>query len=532
MNIIRKLMFEIRHMEVKKDYGLLQKFIDVNIDEITKLNDDELQLLIKYLMYATNGANFHWMNNKKVRNNKRLKNYIFEIAMKEDLYKVSSISYADVIYNLDIYTFPNDFCRYFLEKDLSSMDILLIASIMYNIDKNAYKEIMEKYKDTKYNPLEIDFQVSLIIDLKNYDFIKENKDLIFSLFQKEQLIELYRNIKDNTECRELLEEYIIDNLDKVINLKMSQVDSLLYEIKQGTKIYKALIKYLKDNMELIIKNQSDSLDLFDLKKTYETDDELKPLIRDYFDKNKNEIIDRMYKHITYLFIQYEDNQSEYNEERKTVKEILRLIIEELCEKEKVNFGEIEKIGEGAYSQVYKIKDKVIKLGIHRNTRLIPENPYIVKPLLRKNFSVDGKEFGEQLFIEVTERVDTLPVNLDPDKINEILYDLYSKQRDLGIEWKDIRIQNVGILRKDNIIHWPRELKSDCKQLGMIPNKTDIVLQKGDYVVLDADLQYTEEDFVKKHPKITEDVLRENFNNYWLEFHNRYNREHKRKVLKV
>ena len=76
-------------------------------------------------------------------------------------------------------------------------------------------------------------------------------------------------------------------------------------------------------------------------------------------------------------------------------------------KEKTDFGSIKKLGEGSFSKVYQINDKVIKLGIHRNTKEIPENPYVVAPLLRMNFPVDHKEYGEQLFIEVTERVEPL-----------------------------------------------------------------------------------------------------------------------------
>ena len=535
MNLLTKLKFTLRHMKIKQEYSLLKEFVNKNSKEIVNIEDDEqLKLIIYTLLSNTNGMNYYWLSNEDICKNQRIVNIILKYLMEEDIYKTSSISYSDVLSMLDIKEYPEGFSDAFLEKDLIPMDNLVIASIIYSLDKEAYNKIKDKYKERDYSAFEIENQVYLIIDKNNFDFLIQNIDFILDKFSKGRIIELYTSAKDNKLFLNMIEEYIMKNLDKILKIDIYDTGYLLSKLDKNTKIYKVIIEYLKENIDKILKKQKDDVDLFEIKAIYEQFDELKPAIRQYFNNHKDEIIERMYRNVTYLFIGYEDNQSEFKEERRTVKEILRLIINELCEKEKTDFGSIKKLGEGSFSKVYQINDKVIKLGIHRNTKEIPENPYVVAPLLRMNFPVDHKEYGEQLFIEVTERVEPLDISkgYTPDEIKEILYDLYSKQRDIGIEWKDIRIENVGILLKDNIIHWPEELKPGCKQLGLIPNKTDIVLKAGDFVVLDADLQYTEEDFARKHPKINEDVLRENFNNYWLEFHNRYNKEHKRKVIKI
>ena len=533
MNLINQLVSIIRKIRSTNNKSLLMDFVNKNSEQIANITDEkELRRIIKYLMFTTNGTNYHWRGNEKINKNPLVKEVILEYIMRENIYEKSSISYSDVLSNLKVTEFPNDFCKYFLQKDLSPIDIIEIASIMYKIDKNSYEKFMKKYKNQKFTTFEIEYQIYLIIEQDNFDFIIHNMDFILNNFQSDKLIELYNSIKKNDECRKVLEEYMIKNLNSVLRLNIENVSDLLSYINKDSKLYKEIIVYLKNNIDAIIKKEKDSIDLFDIKAIYEEHEELKPIAREYFNEHKDEIIERMYKHITYLFVCYEDNQSEYKKERKAVKEIMKLIIEELCEKEKVEFGDITKLGEGGFSKVYQINNKVIKLGIHRNTRTIPENPYIVKPLLRKNFSVDGKEFGEQLFIEVTERVIPLAFNMSPDEIDKILYSLYEKQRDIGIEWKDIRIDNVGILLKDNIIHWPSKLEPQCKELGLIPQETDIMLKKGDYVVLDADLQYTEEAFKERYPKINQKLIQETFNAYWLEYHNRYNKEHKRKVIKI
>ena len=71
--------------------------------------------------------------------------------------------------------------------------------------------------------------------------------------------------------------------------------------------------------------------------------------------------------------------------------------------EKATFQDLKWIGEGRYSSVLKIKNKIIKFGFTRATITFPNNPYIIKPLLRKYYN----DHEKQLFIEVIEAVHAL-----------------------------------------------------------------------------------------------------------------------------
>ena len=529
--LLFELQLIIRRIENKKKYDILYDFVEKNIDRITAIEDEtELRKIIKIIMYYTNGSNYYWLKNEKIKDNPIIISEIMQYIMDNDLYKISSLSYTDILENIDFKFFSKEFCHCFLEKNLNPIDTLEILSIMHKLDKNSYKILKEKYKKQTYNQIEIEFQVNVIIEQGNYEFIEENIDFILDNYSTNKIIDLYKDLRNNKICRSKIQEYILNRLDEVINLDIDIAVEFLYYSDENEKIFKSIIEYLKENIDIIINRYNDSKDLFEIKSIYDSYKDLVEPIKNYFNSHKDELIERLYNHVTYLFICYEDNQSEFKEERRTVKEILKLIIDELCQKENVSFGDIEKLGEGVYSKVYRIGDKVIKLGINRSTKKIPINPYIVQPLLRKDFSVDGKEYGEQLIIEVTERVQKLPTILTQQEIEKILYELYKKQRDIGIEWVDIKIDNVGILLKDNIIHWPSPLKPTPEQLGQIDDESIIKLaplKAGEFVLLDADLIFTEEDFKKRFPKIDEDIKRGNFNPYWEKFHNRYENEKKK-----
>lgn len=130
-----------------------------------------------------------------------------------------------------------------------------------------------------------------------------------------------------------------------------------------------------------------------------------------------------------------------------------------------------------------IGDKVIKLG-DRVTKSFPNNPYIVAPLLRKEFKIND----EKCFAEVTERVDT---NLKASE--EELYQLFKNLRNLGLKWTDIKAANVGRLKRKNVIHWQENLSPTEEVLGLDTKRGTKILEEGDLVVLDADFIYDEND---------------------------------------
>lgn len=214
------------------------------------------------------------------------------------------------------------------------------------------------------------------------------------------------------------------------------------------------------------------------------------------------------------------------EERKELFNIIKMIIDEVCKNEHATIDDIEKIGEGGFVTVFKIGDKVIKLGV-RHTESFPNNPYIVTPILRKEFCIGKNKNIEGIWLEICEYVDVL----DEKKVtDEELYELYSKMRDIGLEWLDIDKRNVGRLRKDNIIHWNEQLDPTDYSLNLDSKIGDnIILKKGELVLIDDDFIYKENEVPSKLIDVSEDE-EYSFIPKWRQFHKRYNEEHKDKCL--
>ena len=139
-----------------------------------------------------------------------------------------------------------------------------------------------------------------------------------------------------------------------------------------------------------------------------------------------------------LCLLLENLHQEYSD---NVCDVLYLITEEICKNENCELSDISLLSKGSYSSVFGIGHKVMKLSKDRASIDFPNNPYIVKPLLRRFLD-------ENLFIEVTEKVNT---NIKIS--NQELYNLYVELRDSGLVWTDVNKRNVGVLEKDNIIYW-------------------------------------------------------------------------------
>ena len=191
-------------------------------------------------------------------------------------------------------------------------------------------------------------------------------------------------------------------------------------------------------------------------------------VKDYIDNNEDKAINSIF-----CEIKIEDS---------TLREIIKLMILDIMKNENIKFSDITYNG-GGFSRVLLIGDKVIKLG-DRFTKSFPNNPYIVAPLLRKELKVDD----ENCFVEVTERVDT---STKPS--SEELYKLFKNLRNLGLIWTDIKEENVGRLKRKNIIHWQENLNPSEEVLGFSTKRGETILEEGDLVILDADFIYDEND---------------------------------------
>lgn len=160
-------------------------------------------------------------------------------------------------------------------------------------------------------------------------------------------------------------------------------------------------------------------------------------------------------------------------------EVFNMMVNEICETEKIKVEDVEFLSKGSYSAVYKIGTKVIKVGSDRSVKVFPNNPYILKPILRKEFLI-GSDNNFSVFIEVVDFVNT------KDVTSEDLYQVYKNLRSVDLVWTDIKKENVGILLRDNTTHWKKEINTESTSLGLEDYRGSELLKSGQPVLIDSD----------------------------------------------
>lgn len=374
----------------------------------------------------------------------------------------------------------------FILKNLSS---LLFRNRNVRIIVNHFDEILQYIVMSNIDILSLNinlfikqpnFKEKFVVGLKKYPY----PDGV------EQLFDNIWNYIDDEQNK--FDEFIDDDILKILstmNLSMDFYLSFLNRINETNQrkflnllvenkhdIPYSLIEYKGDNVQVIYKNLT--LIMRNSKNLYSLMDFVKynPIallqVKNYIDNNEEQAINSIFCKTGYLL--------KINE--PMLREIIKLIILDVMKNEKVKFSDIT-YNSGGFSRVLLIGDKVIKLG-NRITKSFSNNPYIVAPLLRKEFNVNG----EKCFVEVTERVDT---SIKPSK--EELYQLFKHLCNLGLKWTDIKASNVGRLNRKNIIHWQDNLYPSEDVLGLGAKRGTKILEEGDFVILDADFIYDEND---------------------------------------
>lgn len=175
--------------------------------------------------------------------------------------------------------------------------------------------------------------------------------------------------------------------------------------------------------------------------------------------------------------------------------IIEKMINEIQENEEINAIELK--GVGRFSFALQIGNKILKVGYPRHTFQIPYAKEILQPVARK-------EFERFIAIEVCENVDTdWYQNLTHSEIENEIYQIWKSMREQGAIWLDANPENIGVLKKDNIIHWKpyysnfdkkyHSLEVADENIGIKPNNVKkTILPAGSKVVLDTDLIYTED----------------------------------------
>lgn len=394
-----------------------------------------------------------------------------------------------------------------------------LKSIIKNL-KEEFEKVEKQMEDNKKQRENQEKKImQAIINIDKYDTSEENK----SIFMKKCM---YSALCD------LGSPDIVDKLVKYLN------GDELYSLNSFMKIHSsnnddnsyysflnAVVKYnkLKDNNYLLYKKLSkeEANVLFNertiksIANGYDNLYSLKDIISDYY-KEVLQSYDYIIKTINekisldpkkYLERYIEEYISNHFDKKMWMDEyfdIIFMIIDEVRKNENLDYTDLKRISHGGYSTVYEIGNKIIKLGERMNYKF-PDNPYIVKPLLRKNLGGN--------IIEITEKVET-KISVSENQ----LYEMYAKLRDIGLVWTDIKADNLGRLLKDNVYNWNSELSDSSKSRDLDEKVGNQTLKKGDLILLDADWIFEEGSKIKVPQFSQQEKL-------YYKFRDRYDNDH-------
>lgn len=162
---------------------------------------------------------------------------------------------------------------------------------------------------------------------------------------------------------------------------------------------------------------------------------------------------------------------------------LKELFNEILRNEHKTIKDINYVGKGCFSNVYQIGDLVIKFGENRGTPIIPDNKYLLMPILRTPILYREDESKVKkienifkmkrilFFVEVQPYVE---VNL-PNKLkNMIASAIEKKLRKNNIVFEDASGYNIGVCSSEHLKKfensWYGNIKPALEALGIIPNK--------------------------------------------------------------
>ena len=325
--------------------------------------------------------------------------------------------------------------------------------------------------------------IELLMNLNNnqgYNFVKNNFDILLKSIPKGSLYASIKKLYGYDELKAVMNERFFDTLKKAKKYEVIDIISIYL----SDKTVEERVDFLRDRFV----NISNYMDNYMLYKYLD----YKNISREVSEKFNTRIKENKEQFIRETMI-YRNKNAWVSFSDSTVF-LLEKLIEELLEAEKLDWVDINYIGSGTFSQVFEIGSKVLKVGESRQTYKIPYDKRILQPLIRVDLSeISDTDYG---VIEVCEKVDT---SIRPT--NEELYSIYKEMRDRGIVCADIKATNVGMLLRDNKRWWHNDLGAYKKPLGFknqandseVLDLEDDVLKTGEFVILDSDYIYYEDD---------------------------------------
>ena len=142
-------------------------------------------------------------------------------------------------------------------------------------------------------------------------------------------------------------------------------------------------------------------------------------------------------------------------------------------------GKVECIGAGSTCLVFKIGNKVLKLGETRNSRKIYVNHRILASQVRKLLT-KGEE--ELFYVEVMKYLKNIKVT--QEECDELQEDLLRQ----GLIWEDAKIENCGLLNDgdENISYLPVDYEEVVGEVDNPVAREEFMKRKRKVIVLDND----------------------------------------------
>lgn len=322
---------------------------------------------------------------------------------------------------------------------------------------------------------------------KEIKLIEDNFEKI--LRNRNDYAEIYFVSKFMTDSR--LKIIILNKLDIIIKIlydKKRDYDVLSFSVvseifeEGGIDFIEKFIKNIKSLLPNIAED-----DLFELcqlvKKAPSYNAEISDILNEKLENNKKLVAKSLLKKL---------GPSIYN--RQINIDMIEIILDELIENEGIRMIDIDYIGKGAFSKVYKIGEMVLKIGRARRSYEIPNHPRILQPLVRKNLK-DKNGYIEGC-VEVSNFVRCIK-KIEPG-IKEEIYQLYKELRKDGLIWADADYKNIGRLnKKNNNIYYIK--RNGDEPINVAPEAVGLegelkgrILDKGELVILDSDYIFSDD----------------------------------------
>ena len=163
---------------------------------------------------------------------------------------------------------------------------------------------------------------------------------------------------------------------------------------------------------------------------------------------------------------------------------LRKDITRYCKEKGLN-PELKFIGQGVESIVYKMGDKIIKIGKPRENAPLPYCEYILQPIINRVYYFDGFPIN----IEVTNEVEQSEYSYD--QLYNFTKTFQSKLEEIGLFSGDLHPRNIGILKSDNKINFDSIYfdYADDETTQILDNNNLTVQKKESIILLDLNDLY-------------------------------------------